>query len=203
MLAQSKLCAFKAVAAIVFECLHLTVASACGEAARLCFWHCVNNPPPRALRVFLALSLLLFCSLPLCIFPPLFLNASGSHSAFCGMDTCLCSFDLRKKLPTFLILIFHLYNNWLFLSPCKCVVYCKCLFWELRADEHTHTSHKTITEPTQASLSFRCAIVLIDLLTVICVLSFCWHEVIICIALWAETVDLFCHYGISILSLLQ
>lgn len=101
----------------------------------------VNNPPPRAFLIFLALSLLLFCSLPLCIFSPLFLNASGSHSAFCGMDTCLCSFDLRKKLPTFLVLIFHLYNNWLFLFLCKCVAYCKCLFWELRADTHTHTQH--------------------------------------------------------------
>lgn len=89
----------------------LSVLSACGEGARLCFWHCVNNPPPRALHVFLALSLLLFCSLPLCIFPALFLNASGSHSAFCGMDMCLCSFYLRKKLATFLIPIFHLFNN--------------------------------------------------------------------------------------------
>ncbi len=61
----------------------LSVASACSEAACLCFWHCVNNPPPRALLVFLALSLLLFRSLALCIFPPLFLDASGSHSTFC------------------------------------------------------------------------------------------------------------------------
>lgn len=114
-------------------------STACGEAARLCFWHCVNNPLPRPFHVFLAWSLLLFSSLLLYIFPPLFLNALGSHFAFCGKDTCLCLFDLRNKLPTFLILIFHLYNNWLFLSPCKCVAYWMCLFWELRAAEHTHT----------------------------------------------------------------
>lgn len=35
----------------------LSVRSACGEAARLCFWHCVNSPPPRALHVFFSLCL--------------------------------------------------------------------------------------------------------------------------------------------------
>lgn len=206
MLTPSNICAFKVVDAIVFECLHYTVYSVSLRrgSMSLLLALCEQPSSQSVPRFFLALSLLLFPSLLFYIFPPLFLNALGSHFAFCGMDTCLCSFDLRKKLPTFLILIFHLYNNWLFLSPCKYVAYWMCLFWELRAAEHTHThtSHKTITEHTEAALSFRCAIVLIDLLTVICMLSFYWHKVIICIALRAEKVDLFCHYGISILSLL-
>lgn len=78
----------------------------------------------------------------------------------------------------------------------------ECVCFESLERPNTHTSHETITEHTEAALTFRCAFVLIDLLTVICGLSFCWREVIICIALQAEKVDLFCHYGISILSLL-
>lgn len=141
MLTPSNICVFKVVDAIVFECLHYTVYSVSLRrgSMSLLLALCEQPSSQSAPRFFLALSLLLLSSLLFYIFPPLFLNASGSHFAFCGMDTCLCSFDLRKKLPTFLILIFHLYNNWLFLSPCKYVAYWMCLFWELRAAEHTHT----------------------------------------------------------------
>ncbi len=70
-----------------------------------------------------------------------------------------------------------------------------------RTHTRTHITQKHYRAHTSGSV-VQSAVVLIDLLTVICVLSFCWHEVIICIALRAEKVDLFCHYGISILSLL-